>query len=299
MNGAFKDLSLGKFESGLGKLKQCSLWRDDIEPLDGPFYLGFPGKEGWGEGLLIASLLKRHAANCQKPISVFARPQVCAILKDDDAFNVHTTDNSDDFRSHGARPPLAVLQQALLGNLLDYQFRPIKVRRSNSALNSAPYIGIAWASVSRKAVAEKSVPLKNFLDVLPSGVGRVVSFQRKLREEDRALLRKRFRDRCLILRDDEIEAVDQSKVIEEISRLACMITISTTTAHIAACLGIPVVLIAASRQGQQWFWQAQRNHGKCFYPNVEIIMSDKLDGDWWINCIDAARQRCCSTNKGW
>jgi hypothetical protein len=70
MGGAFQDFAGGKFHEGLAKLDACEYWHDDHTNLDGPFYLGFPRKSGWGEGLLLASLLKRHCEVSGRSIKV-------------------------------------------------------------------------------------------------------------------------------------------------------------------------------------------------------------------------------------
>src|SRR4051794_15473535 len=102
MSGAFKDFAVGKFQEGLVKLDACESWRDGRADLHGPFYLGFPRKPGWGEGLLIASLLKRHCEFYGTPIEVFAHESVCTILKDDGLIKAHNLEH-EDFRSSGAR----------------------------------------------------------------------------------------------------------------------------------------------------------------------------------------------------
>ena len=61
MNPGLRDLAGGAFASGLCKLNEDPEWHDDRTDLDGPFRLGFPRAQGWGEELLVASLLKRHA----------------------------------------------------------------------------------------------------------------------------------------------------------------------------------------------------------------------------------------------
>jgi hypothetical protein len=61
VNSGFKDLAAGAFECGLAKLDADSEWHDDRSDLAGPFRLRFPGVKGFGEELLVASLLKRQA----------------------------------------------------------------------------------------------------------------------------------------------------------------------------------------------------------------------------------------------
>lgn len=81
MNFGFADLASGKVKSGLSKLDEYPNLHDDLEDLDGPFRLGFPQVQGWGEELLVASLLKRHVDTSEARALVFASCQVCSILR--------------------------------------------------------------------------------------------------------------------------------------------------------------------------------------------------------------------------
>ena len=125
MNEAFRDLAQGNFQSGLHKLAGDEQWKDDVTSLDGVLYLGIPGAQGWGEGVLIASLLKRYAASSHKTIEVFSQPEVCSILKNDPAFHAERVGDFGQARSKGARSPLAILTHALTGNLLELPFANI------------------------------------------------------------------------------------------------------------------------------------------------------------------------------
>jgi len=155
VDAALGDLAKGNFESGLARLNQDPKWHDEGGDLDGPFELAFPGVEGWGEALLTASLLKRHAANLPHAIEVFANKQVRSILANDSSFNVNS-DQSD----HEARSPLAVLRHALRGTLLREHFVPLAVPGSRPHPKSTrPRIGVAWASIDKsgKHIHEKSM----------------------------------------------------------------------------------------------------------------------------------------------
>jgi hypothetical protein len=68
MNAGFRDLAAGAFESGFAKLDEDPEWHDDRVDLEGPFRLSFPRAQGWGEELLVASLLKRHAGTSKIPV---------------------------------------------------------------------------------------------------------------------------------------------------------------------------------------------------------------------------------------
>jgi len=150
-------------------------------------------------------------------------------------------------------------------------------------------LGIAWKSVSNgKPIREKSIPLESFLKIFDDGDFDVVSFQRCLTKDDDRILRNRFRERLSIVPD--FDESDQTGVIREILNLDCMVTISTTTAHMAACLGIQVILLAACRHGHQWFWRAQAEHNKCIYPTLNVILGNS-GCDWWKKeCLPRATE---------
>jgi hypothetical protein len=61
-----------------------------------------------------------------------------------------------------------------------------------------------------------------------------------------------------------------------------MVTVSTTTAHMAAALGIDVFLMAKRRKGPQWFWQAQADFNRALYPTVRVFLGDHSnEREWW------------------
>lgn len=287
MKAGFRDLAAGKFECGLSRLGDDREWRDDRLDLEGPFRLGFPCAQGWGEELLVASLLKRHANASRTAVQAFASEQVCSILKHDLAFLPQLLPED---RKPG-RPPLAILRQALMGNLLDEPFVPLASpgAAAPSKIDHRPRIGIAWASVSRsRVISEKSVPVDRFLDALTGVDAELVSLQRKLSDADPHGL---ARNRGIHLIEDEVLDASTPSVVGELIKsiqgLDFLVTISTTTTHIAAALGIRVELIVAEREGQQWFWQVQARHGKCFYPTVKVHLGDGRREGWWKRSLQS------------
>lgn len=288
MNAGFLDLAAGAFKSGLAQLDVDPEWHDDRQDLEGPFRLGFPSAQGWGEELLVASLIKRHADASRTAVPVFASKQVCSILQHDLAFR---TPLCKDHKT--SRPPLAILRQALMGELLDKPFVPLASPGAEalSRIDQRPRVGIAWASVSRSGpIPEKSVPVGRFLDELTGINAELVSLQRRLSDADPHGL---ARNRGMHLIEDEVlDASTPSAVealIKSIRGLDFLVTISTTTTHIAAALGIRVELIVAEREGPQWFWQVQARHGKCIYPTVRVHLGDGRKKEWWERSFQSVR----------
>ena len=181
---AFTQFAKGDFHKGLTELQADCLWRDKDESLDGPFFLGLPRRTGWGEALLLASLLRRRAAARNEQLRVFAEESACAILSEDPLFCPTAVESYEEARGHGARSPLAILAAALTGDLLALPFSPIETAARAKQRDDRNRVGVAWASVneSNKPICEKSVPLCIFAKILHHIDARVVSFQRNLNE---------------------------------------------------------------------------------------------------------------------
>ena len=138
-------------------------------------------------------------------------------------------------------------------------------------------------------VDEKSMPINNFISIFDGVDADVVSLQRQLPDHDHKILREQFGNRFSALSNATLHAQDQLDMMREVQKLDYMVTISTTTAHMAASVGIPMVLLNADRPYQQWFWPVQQVHGKVFYPSVKVLLggSDKLT--WWNACLEPAK----------
>jgi hypothetical protein len=117
-----------------------------------------------------------------------------------------------------------------------------------------------------------------------------ISLQRKLAVADpHGLLRSLG---AHVLSDEILDTTTESSLaalVQAIRSLDCIVTISTTTTHIAASMGIRVELIAAERGGQQWFWQVQASHQKCLYPTVQVHIGDGRKENWWERSVESLR----------
>ena len=149
-------------------------------------------------------------------------------------------------------------------------------------------MGLAWASVSNSGlIAEKSVPVEEFLPLLTGIDADFISLQRTVAvaDPDGHVNQRGVR----ILSDEILDAKTETSLdvlIEAIRGLDYLVTISTTTTHIAAALGIRVELIAAEREGHQWFWRVQASHRKHLYPTVTVHLGDGRKEGWWEKSVE-------------
>ena len=281
---AFTDFAEGRFEAGVQNLSESSWWHDDASALNGPFHLCFD-QPGFGESLLLASLLKRRTANIESPIAVHAECQARSILRHDGAFRVLSSKDA-------LRSPLAILREALVGDLLRDPFTPGHSVTAVLDRGKRPRVGIAWESVGKSGcpIPGKNVPLDRFQTILAGVDADFIVFQRQLGIEDRQACCRWRPGRFDFIGSSLLDDDDQSDILNQVASLDVMVTISTTTAHMAGYLGIPTVLLAARRpNGFQWFWRAQADHGKLIYPSVDIILGGEGRDDWWTCCLARAQ----------
>lgn len=127
--------------------------------------------------------------------------------------------------------------------------------------------------------------MSEFLSAFNGVRGEFVSLQRKNHIADPEGLLRTLK--ATVVPDVVLNAKNQNELIETIRKLDCLVTISTTTAHIAASLGVKVELLAANRVGHQWFWQVQANYQRCFYPTVRLHLEDGTAVEWWKGCLES------------
>ena len=239
--------------------------------------------------MLVASLLKRSATSSASPIDIVASWQVGCVLAGDSSFRL--CDQGDQRRD---RSPLAVLRRALVGDLLDLPFVPIStpIGLSRRTVPKVARVGIIWASVDKgRCTPGKSVPLKDLADALTATNWTLVSLQRCREVADP--------DDCLgrigidTVPSDTAEANTASAInelVQALKGLDRIVTISTTTAHLAAAMGVPVELVVAKRDHQQWFWEVQARRSRCIYPTVRIHLGDSHhDERWWEQSLESLR----------
>ncbi|MFM2128735.1 MAG: hypothetical protein RL477_281, partial [Pseudomonadota bacterium] len=135
--------------------------------------------------------------------------------------------------------------------------------------------GLSWVSKSSKFGREKSLDLAALEPVLRLPGVRFVDLQ----YGDTSAERKRLREATGI----ELTSVPEIDNFKDIDGLAALIaacdvvlTVSNTTAHLAAALGKPVLLMVPTRP--IWYWHLERNDSP-WYPTVRLFRQDK-EGDW-------------------
>lgn len=137
--------------------------------------------------------------------------------------------------------------------------------------------GLSWISGNPESGREKSLPLRVLEPLFQAGDILPVDLQ----YGDTAAERETFAAATgHVLK--HIDGIDNFKDIDSLAALigACdfVVTVSNTTAHLAAALGKPVYLLLPESSTLLWYWHVTDSAGR-WYPSVRIFRPG-ADGGW-------------------
>lgn len=149
--------------------------------------------------------------------------------------------------------------------------------------------GLSWASKNAETGATKSLPLAGLLPVLNVPGVEFIDLQYGDTVQERQALSSETG--ITVRRLDEI---DNKNDIDGLAALimACdlVITVSNSTAHLAAALGKPVLILLAHHT-PLWYWHIDGERSP-WYPNATLLRQ-ATQGDW-IPTVERAAQRLSS-----
>ena len=149
----------------------------------------------------------------------------------------------------------------------------------SSLINNMKYLcGITWSSNAQKIGAEKSIELEDLLPVLCLKDIAFVSLQYENIHKQLADFNRKHNISIL-----ECDSVDNFFDLDGHAALieACdfVITISSTSAHMAGAIGKETYLMCPSGKGLLWYWSNQINGKSLWYPSIHIFEQD-VPGQW-------------------
>lgn len=146
--------------------------------------------------------------------------------------------------------------------------------------------GLSWNSRNADSGAEKSLTLQTLAPLLSLQEASFVDLQYGDTTEERLQLETRHG-----LNIHKLDDIDNRNDIDGLAALisACdlVVTISNTTAHLAAALGKPTVILLTASPKLLWYWHRDRNDSP-WYPSAVLLRQEKA-GDW-TGVVDIARQ---------
>jgi len=279
----------------------------DKRPFTQPFWKGealAPGQnlllfteQGVGESLVLWSLLPELLAAGITPV-IECDPRMIPILQRSfPGIEMHG-------RANPPHPRFAAADLAMQATLFDIArvFRnsptdctgalPIRadldraanLRAQYQAGTGQPLVGVAWHSSSPKLGAPKSARLTDFAPFLTLPGLRFVDLQYGNRADDRDALNQAHG--VDVIADP---AIDQLKDLDafaaQVAAMDVVVSTSNTTAHMAAALGKPTLILLHHGISPHWYW-TRNGETTPWYPTARLLRQSKA-GDW-KNLAEAA-----------
>lgn len=130
-------------------------------------------------------------------------------------------------------------------------------------------IGLSWKSTNKELSLAKSASLQPWLPLLQSSTHQFINLQHGERNNQTPNL---YTD----------SAINQGESLEDfaaqIAALDCVITTSSTTAHMAASLGKTTLVLLPHGHGLIWYWGCSKNHTP-WYPSC-LLLRRTQHGSW-------------------
>jgi tetratricopeptide (TPR) repeat protein len=172
-------------------------------------------------------------------------------------------------------------EQAIIDNVkipyLKADINKTKSFRKRLATHKKIMCGLSWISINTTLGAEKTLRLHDLTSVLQLADIEFVDLQYGDTSEEQAAL---YADTGIRL--TQIPEIDHFNDIDDLAALidACdiVLTISNTTAHLAAALGKPVIIMLPYASGLFWYWHEGADKNP-WYPTVTLVRQD-THGSW-------------------
>ncbi len=137
--------------------------------------------------------------------------------------------------------------------------------------------GLSWLSKNAELGADKSICLKDLLPILSLAHVDFIDLQYGDTRAEQAALHS-----ATGISLKQIAEIDNFNDIDSLAALitACdiVVTVSNTTAHLAAALGKPVLVMLPYSAGLLWYWHIDRQDSP-WYPNIRLFRQNQT-GDW-------------------
>ncbi len=139
-------------------------------------------------------------------------------------------------------------------------------------LKSKPRIGLVWSGNPHfKGDHTRSIPLAEFVKLLPAGDFQFISLQKEIRDSDKEFLRSR--PDVLFFGDELSDFTDTAALCECVD---LVVSTCTSVPHLSCALGRPTWILLSYRP--DWRWLLGRNDSP-WYPTAKLYWQEKI-GDW-------------------
>ena len=133
-------------------------------------------------------------------------------------------------------------------------------------------MGLSWRSINPMIGQEKSLDLAHFTAIL--GARRVRWVNLQYGDTGKEVGKIKSKHGVSLICDGEIDSMSNLDAFAaQVSALDGIVTISNTTAHMAAALGVPTFLIIPSHKKRLWYW-FERGKFSPWYRSVRILRGE-------------------------
>ena len=239
------------------------------------------GEQGLGEQILFCSIIKDLEKNFKK-ITLIVNIKLKKILQE--AFNnIEVLSFDDDWSSNKAdcQIPLGSLGYFYRNSKNDFPLSK-KILEINFKQQYFPKkklrCGLSWKSVNSVESDSKSINLNELKNILK--LNEYIDFYDiQYTDENKNL--KLLKEEGLEI--NKIPGLDPFNNLYHLSEVICsmdfIVTISNTTAHLSASLGVPTFVLLSKNIGKLWYWSNNINDKNLWYPNAKIFRQ-KTQGVW-------------------
>lgn len=296
INGLF-DLQLGRFSTGWERYN--ARWRSDRfksnrlvtkkpewSPHSGLKRVLVWGEQGVGDQIIYASLLPELRSRVDK-VTMLVDPRLISLFSRSMPYIDFLPNTAEiPIDEHDSHLPIANIGAQFINSLDDipkYAARnylkpdPARIEKISEKLKPG-FTAISWTSAAIKIGPHKSIPLEQMEPILQIPDRRFVNVQYVTSVTENKHPRITHTD--LNCRDDF------ENLAALLSTAESLVSVSSTTVHLAGALGVKVYLADANKL---WYWNNKDGDQSLWYPSVKIYPRDNFLAPW-TNVIERIKE---------
>ena len=238
------------------------------------------GEQGIGEQLLFSSVLADLKSKFKKVILCVNDKLVELFKETFKDFEVYPLSKKIDESHFDYHLPICSLGLYFRNNIKDFKFNKLNVGGGLNYLkkNKKFQCALTWKRRSLEFRDKTSISLEDLKDILLIDEIEYIDIQYSNEDDE---VKKFEKENNFVL--GKVSGLDPFNDLYNLARLISkcdfVISISNTTAHLAAALGKPTYLILPKHRGKLWYWDNDFNNQNLWYPSV-VKFIQTTNEDW-------------------
>jgi len=268
------------------QIKSCQMKFDDfdITNIDKNSNVVIYYEQGIGDQLFYSRFVNDLDVN---KITLVVNKKIQRFLESYLNHDVITPDqyNSDEYVNYlkiNLASVLRYLPSEKICNKKDYKKTSIQNIKNKDKL----VVGISWRSRSDNYGDSKSFSIQKLLEKIYDDEIKFVNLQYGEINEEIDLLSEQGYKVDIISEKNLTE--DLSDLADVINECDLIITCSNVNAHMAGILNKKTYLLAPTRYGRLWFWDADETNRSVWYPSIQIISNEENN---WEKVFDELKRK--------